>query len=286
LVTFISVIIPSITFLLLVAVGLDLTRADFEPVWRRPGLIAAGLAGPLLILPVLSLGLITAFDPPPAVTAGILLITACPIGGVSNTYSYLARASAALSVTLTALSCLVAVFTIPLLTRVFEAALGQPLGFEAPVGTLLLQLSGMLVAPIATGMYIRARWPEAAVAHRPAVQRAAFAGLAVLVIVVVWAQFDAFRDGLAATVPLAVAFVVSAFGVGWVVGRVVARDVRDRFTLAMEFATRNVAIATAIAVSILGRVDFAVFATTYFLSELPLALAAVVVFRRTFARAA
>ncbi len=284
--TFVSIIIPSITFLLLVAVGLDLTRADFEPVWRRPALVLAGLAGPLLILPALSLALVAAFDPPPAVTAGMLLIAACPIGGISNTYSYLARASAALSVTLTALSCLVAVGTIPLLTRIFEAAVGRPLGFEAPIGTLLAQLSAMLVAPIATGMYIRARWPVAAAAHRPAVQRAAFSGLALLVVVVVWAQFDAFRHGLAATVPLAAVFVVSAFGVGWAVGLVFAHDRRDHFTLAMEFATRNVAIATAIAVSILGRVDFAVFATTYFLTELPLALAAVAVFRRTTARAA
>ncbi len=48
----------------------------------------------------------------------------------------------------------------------------------------------------------------------------------------------------------------------------------------MEFATRNVAIATAVAVTVLQRLDLAVFATTYFLTELPLALLAVFLFRR------
>ena len=58
------------------------------------------------------------------------------------------------------------------------------------------------------------------------------------------------------------------------------RPAPDRFTLATEFATRNVAVATAIAVTLLGRAEFALFATTYFLTELPLTLLAVAGFRR------
>ena len=53
-----------------------------------------------------------------------------------------------------------------------------------------------------------------------------------------------------------------------------------RFTLATEFATRNMAVATAIALTLAGRVEFAVFATTYFLTEIPLMLCAIVVYRR------
>jgi ACR3 family arsenite efflux pump ArsB len=80
-------------------------------------------------------------------------------------------------------------------------------------------------------------------------------------------------------VPLAGAFVAVSFAIGWMAAMAGRADRRVRFTLAVEFATRNVAIATAVAVTLLQRVDFAVFATTYFLVELPLMLTAVAVFR-------
>jgi BASS family bile acid:Na+ symporter len=277
---FLDVAIPAITFLLLTAVGLDLTSADFDRVRRRPRIVAIGLGGPLVVLPPLALLLIGVVRPSPAVAAGLLLIAACPVGGVSNTYSYLAGASTALSVTLTGLSCLGAVVTIPLLTVIFEQVLEQPLGFAVPTGTLITQLLLVLALPIGLGMYVRHRWPAAAEAHRPAVQRLGFGALGLLIIIVTISQADQFRDQLADTVPLALAFVGASMAVGWSAGRLVGADRPDRFTLAIEFSTRNVAIATAIAVVLLGQVRFAVFATTYFLIEAPVMLAAIGIYRR------
>ncbi len=68
-------------------------------------------------------------------------------------------------------------------------------------------------------------------------------------------------------------------GAGWITAAAVNADRGDRFTIAAEFGTRNVAVATAIAVTMLGRVEFARFATAYFLTELPLMLVAIAAFR-------
>jgi len=119
----------------------DLTPAGYAQVRHQHRIVAAGLVGPLLLLPPVALLLIRLFSPTTDIRAGLLLIVACPIGGISNMYSYLAGASTALSM-----------------------------------------LTG---------------------ASRP-----------------------------------------------------------DRFTLATEFATRNVGVATPISVTLAGRVEFAVFATT------------------------
>ena len=86
-----EIAIPAITFVLLGAVGLDLGIQDFRRVARQPGVMLAGLVGPVLVLPLLALGLVAIFRPSPAVAAGLLLIAACPIGGISNTYSMLSR---------------------------------------------------------------------------------------------------------------------------------------------------------------------------------------------------
>ncbi|MEW5981785.1 MAG: hypothetical protein AB1806_05380 [Acidobacteriota bacterium] len=275
----VDIAIPAITFLLLTAVGLDLTRDDFGRVRRQPLVVLTGVMAPLAVLPLVALGIVAAFSPAPAMRTGLLLIAASPIGGISNTYSYLARASTALSVTLTGVSCLLAVVTIPLIARVFEAALGEALGFTAPAGALVLQLSLMLALPVGLGMWVRHRWPTFANAHQPLVQRLAFGSLALLIAFVIWAEFRSFATTVRSAVPMSAVFVAASMAFGWTIGSILRVSPRDRFTLAVEFSTRNVAVATAVAVTLLGRVDFAVFATIYLLTEIPIMLVAIGAFR-------
>lgn len=90
---------------------------------------------------------------------------------------------------------------------------------------------------------------------------------------------DAMVASLHVAVPLAAAFVVMSFGVGWFVAAAVGPDRGDRFTLASEFATRNIPVATVVAVTLGGRVELAMFATTYLLTEIPLLMAAIWLFR-------
>jgi BASS family bile acid:Na+ symporter len=280
LITIIQIAVPTITFLLLAVVGSSLTPADFTRLWRARATVVSGLIAPLILLPPLALALVALFRPARDIEAGLLLIAACPIGGISNTYSYLARASTALSVTLTAASCLLAVITIPLLDRTFELVLQRPFGFRAPLGLLLLQMLLMLALPVGLGMWARQRWPDWTHAHSRLLQQTAFLAMAVLLALFIAGEAERFLGGLRHTVPLAATFVVLSLIAGWLVGMLLAVSRADQFTLATEFATRNVAVATAIAVTLLGRSEFALFASTYFLTELPIMLVAIGVFRR------
>ena len=278
-ITIIQIAVPTITFLLLAVVGSSLTTADFARLWRTRLTIFSGLVAPLILLPPLALTLIVLFRPPREIEAGLLLVAACPIGGISNTYSYLARASTALSVTLTAASCLLAVITIPALDRLFEIVLQRPFGFRAPFLLLLVQMLLMLALPVGLGMWARQRWPDWTLTRAAMAQRLSFVAMGVLLALFIASEAERFVAGLVRTVPLAAMFVGSSFLAGWLVGTTLAVSAADRFTLATEFATRNVAVATAIAATLLGRAEFALFATTYFLTELPLMLLGVAAFR-------
>ncbi len=278
---FLDLAVPAITFLLLFAVGLDLTPADFGRVRRQPRVLTAGLLGPLLALPPLALLLVALFRPSSDLREGLLLVAACPIGGISNTYSYLAGASTALSVTLTAASSLLAVVTIPALTVVFGAALGRPMALAVPLPLIFAQLLLMLALPVAVGMLVRFRRPALASRSQPHFRALGFGGVSVLILLIVASDPAVFVHGLRDTVPLAAIFVAASFLVGWLTGTANGASPSDRFTLATEFATRNMAVATAIAVTLAARVEFAVFASTYFLTEIPLMLGAIVVYRRT-----
>ena len=266
---------PALAFTTLLAVGLELTPADFTRVRRAPRVVAVGLLAPLVVLPAIALALVWWTRPEPAVEAGLLLVAACPIGGISNTYVYLARASTALSVTLTGLSSVLAVGAIPVLSGVFEHVLREPLRVGAPVSTLGLQLVFMLAMPLGLGMVIRRRRPAWAQASRPWFQRLAWFLLALLLLLILTIEARRVASMLRQAVFLAMLFIVASFAAGWAAGTAARASDADRFTLAAEFATRNIAIATVIAVTLLGRTELAVFGSVYLLTELPLMLAAV-----------
>ncbi len=277
--TVLPVAVPVLTFLLLTAVGCDLVVADFKALVRRRSVLFGGIVLPLLVLPALAVAAIAIFEPPPAVAAGLLLVAACPIGGVSNYYSLLAGASTALSVTLTGVSCALAAFTIPLVGGVLDRILGESVGVRVPFAILVIQSLALLLAPIALGMTLRQRAPALVERHRAGFRAFAFLALAGLLSLVMLADRERFVANLAATVPLSAAFVIASFAAGWAAGLVLRAEPRDRFTLAAEFATRNVAVAASIAIGILGRADFATFGTTYVLVEPPIVIAAALLFR-------
>lgn len=279
---FIDNAVPIIAFTLLLAVGMDLTAADFDRVRRQPAVVLAGLFGPVALLPLLAASIVTLVTAHPDVAAGLLLIAACPVGGISNVFSYLAGASPALSVTLTGLSCLFAAVTVPLVSLLLETLLDRPLGLSAPPGVLFRQLVVMLAIPAAIGFWVRRQWPSVALRYKSTMERASFVGVALLLAVIIANDVHGFLATIRSAVPMAIAFIAGAFTIGWTTSRLVTRDPRDRFTLAVEFGTRNVGVALAIAVTVLGRVEFARFGATYFLTEIPLMLGAVAVFRSTY----
>jgi BASS family bile acid:Na+ symporter len=272
--------VPVLVFCTMVIVGMEQTAAEFRRVARQPLTAVAATVGQCAFLPVLGWLLLRCLHLQPALAQGVLLVAACPSGGMANVYTYLARANVALSVTLTAVSCLAAVLTTPLALAVLQAQVGESTGFPVPFGVLAGDLFLLLVLPVLAGMGIRRRWPDIAERHGRTLLGFSIATLAALLGFIIAQEAEHFASALT-DIALAVALLTAlAFGVGWATGWASGAGARDRFTVGMVFVVRNVGIATAIAVTVLGRVEFAVFATAYFLAQVPLLLAAVLVFRR------
>jgi hypothetical protein len=106
------------------------------------------------------------------------------------------------------------------------------------------------------------------------------ATLAALLGFIIAQEAEHFASALTEIAAAAALLTALAFGVGWATGWASAAGVTERFTVGMVFVVRHVGIATAIAVTALGRVEFAVFATAYFLAQVPILLAAVLAFRQ------
>jgi BASS family bile acid:Na+ symporter len=283
--TLIALTTPVLAFALMLAVGLDLTPQDFARVRRQPMLLAVGLVAPLIVLPLLAAGLILILVPPPDVATGLLLIALCPIGGISNSFSYLARASTALSVSLTGLSCLVAGVTIPLLVPMFLTA-DQAADLAQPTVALASQLVLLLALPVVVGMWLRWLRGDLIQRQRRTLERLVFLGVALVLALMVLDEPHAFLATFVSAVPIAAAFIVGSVAAGWILAAAASANSEDRFTIAAEFGSRNLGAFLAIAVTVLGRLEFARFAYAYFVVEVPLLLLAVAAFRSARKQAA
>jgi ACR3 family arsenite efflux pump ArsB len=123
-------------------------------------------------------------------------------------------------------------------------------------------------------MGIRRRWPDITKRHRRTLPGFSVATLAALLGFIIVQEAEHFAGAL--TEIAAALLAVLAFGAGWTTSWASGARATDRPTVGMVFVVRNVGIATAIAVTVLGQVVFAVFATAYFLAQAPILLAAVV----------
>ena len=165
----------------------------------------------------------------------------------------------------------------------YARILGEPFAFAVPPGRLVAGMVLVVVLPVLAGMVIRRRRPAWAGRLDRPLRAASLAGVVLLLVLVFATQGAQIRRAeWIGTATAALAFTGAALLAGLGFGRALRLDGRESFTVGLLFATRNVGLAMTIAVAMLGRLDYAVFAAVYFLAETPLLLGAAALFRRRF----
>lgn len=273
--------VPILAFTAMLVVGMELTVDDFRRVARRPGLVGLATIGQFVLLPFIGWLLVRFFHLQPVIAQGLLLVTTCPSGAMANVYTFLARANVALSVTLTAVSSMASLLMTPLAIAILQTHTEESTVLTMPIGHLAGQLLLLLILPVSIGMILRHHWPDVTKRHGRILMGVSIAALATLLLAIIVQQANQFIVALPVVAATASILTVLAFAAGWVTGQICRVNTADCFTLGMVFVVRNAGIATAIAVTVLGRSEFAVFGTAYFLAQVPTLLAAVCVFRVT-----
>lgn len=279
--TVLDVVLPVLTFLLMTVVGLELTATDFRRVVRRFWVVALATTAQILLWPLAALALVAALPLKPYIATGILLVAVCPSGNMANLYAFLGRANLALSVTLTAVSCLAAVVTMPVLLALLRGPFGNPAALDIPVPQMIGQLLLLLVLPVLTGVLIRRTWPWIVGKYGRWLLRVGVLALAALIGLVVVQEWGRLLEDFTEILLAVSLLTVIMLTVGWCSGWACALGADDRFSLAMVLVVRNVGIATVVSVTLLGRLEFAVFATAYFLNQVPILVTALLLFRLT-----
>lgn len=242
------IVLPILT-LLMFDLGLTLRFEDFGRVFRRPWPIVIALFGQLVLLPLIALGLAWAFRLPPVFFIGLVLIACCPGGSSSNVFSRLAGGDVALSVTLTALSSIITLFTIPLIMSWTTVLVGESVGITLPVGNLIKQNLVLMLVPVLLGIGLHSGCPETAAKTDKVLSKLAFPLLLVLITVFYIQNHETILDnigilGLCVTVLILLAITCSSL-----LSMLVRTEEKQRRTVVIEVGMQNAAQAIAIASS-------------------------------------
>jgi BASS family bile acid:Na+ symporter len=226
--------------------------------------VFAGLFGQLVVMPLLALGIGLAFRLPPPLALGLFILAICPAGTTSNALTWLGRGNVALAVTLTALSSLVTVFTIPLL---LSWALGHFLGGgeapELPVLGTMVQLLRVTVLPIAAGMLVRRFAPDFAARLARWLRPTSAVVLVVVIAFSVAISLDMVMLNIVAGGPAIWTLNVAAMAAGLLIGRAIGAGARDSMTLAIEVGVHNVTLAIFLTLTVLDNLPLAVLQNIY-----------------------
>ncbi len=242
------IVLPILT-LLMFDLGLSLRFEDFGKVFSRPWPLAVAMFGQLVLLPAIALALAWSFRLEPVFFIGLVLIACCPGGSSSNVFSKLAGGDVALSVTLTAISSVVTLFTIPFVMSWATALVGESVGISLPVGNLIKQNLLLMLLPVVLGIGMHYLWPDAARKTDRVLGKLAFPLLLVLITVFYIQHHKTILEnigvlGLCVTVLILVAILCSSL-----LSRLVKTDEKQRRTVVIEVGMQNAAQAIAIASS-------------------------------------
>ncbi len=158
--------------LIMFGVALDLKMADFARILRRPKGPVIGLIAQFILLPAVSFLITLAFQASPSVALGMILIAACPGGNLSNFLTLYSKGNAAMSITMTAISTVAAVFMTPLNLAfwgsIHPTASTLLLEIRMETSDLVQTILVMLGIPTALGMFCTRAFPVLALKlHTP-----------------------------------------------------------------------------------------------------------------------
>ena len=137
------------------AMGMTLTLGDFKRVLKSPKVISLGLLLQYGLMPLLAFIIAIVLGLPTELMAGLILVGACPVGTASNVICYLGRGDVALSITLTAISTLLAVFLTPVLTWLY---IGQEV--PVPIINMMLTVLKIIILPVMLGIIVNSYFGE------------------------------------------------------------------------------------------------------------------------------
>lgn len=236
-----ELIVPLLVVIMF-GMGATLTPADFRRALSRPGPVALGLALQYLLMPLLAWTVALALALPPDLAVGLILVGAVSGGTASNVVCYLARGDVALSITMTAVSTLLAVFATPALTWFYAGRM-----VPVPAADMLGSIASIVLLPVAAGVALNGVAGERLARAKRWLPLLSVAAIVVVIGVIVGLNQPRIADLGPAVAAAVVLHNLAGLAAGYGFARLLIRDAVTARTVAIEVGMQNSGLAVALA---------------------------------------
>jgi len=232
----------SLGFIML-GVALKLRVKDFILVFSAPKSVIIGFLSQFVALPFLTYLLVLILNPMPSVAMGMMIVAACPGGNISNFMTALANGNTALSVCMTAIASVSAVFMTPINISFWG-------GLYAPTSVILNEVSldffemlkivgVILLIPLIIGMLLRAFKPKIADILLPVTHYGSILIFGGIVVFAFGANTDLFVKYIHLIIFIVLAHNTIGIFTGYSLARLFKLPGPDHKTLAIETGIQN-----------------------------------------------
>lgn len=228
--------------IIMLGMGLTLQPVDFAVIAKKPKAFVVGVIAQYVVMPLAAIGLALAFQLPPELLVGVVLVGSAPGGTASNVMVYLAKGDTALSVAMTTASTLLAPLLTPLLV-LWLAGTFLPVDAWALFQSIIM----IVLVPVLVGVLLRRFLPRVVAAILPWLPLVSVIGITLVVLAVVAGSAAAILS-----VGLLVAVVVIlhngiGYGLGFLAAKAVGLDESARRAVAIEVGMQNSGLAAGLA---------------------------------------
>ncbi len=256
--------IPLIVFIFTIGIGSELTWNDFKLLFKEPKVVLIGVVGQIILLPLIGFGVAWMFRDNLVIALGIVLLAASPGGPMSNSLVYVARARTELSITLTAISGVLALLTTPIIASLgISIFAGDDANISLPIPQTMAQIFVLILVPLSIGMFLKSKWPDAIEGAEKRIRQGCTVLMLLALVVVVIVSWQTLISKFADFVVAGSIFVVALLVISSLFGRLLGLDEPSRFTVMVEVSIQNIVVASLIAITLLDKPEFALFSAVY-----------------------
>ena len=248
---FADVLLPLSLTLIMGSLGLTLTPADFRRVVTSPKGVGIGLVNLLIISPLLAFLIADLYGLAAALAVGVVLLGASPGGTTANMLTHLARGDVALSVSMTAVSSVASVITVPLFLSLgaeyFDAA---DISDQISMPGIAARVFLITIVPLSIGMLIRARKTDWALRNMGRARTVALVAFVIVVAGAIATEYDKISEAFGEIAAAVITLNVLAMTVSFFIARAAKLSNRQSTAIAMELGVHNTTVALAVATAV------------------------------------
>ena len=229
--------------LVMFGIALEISVSDFKRLFQNPKSIFTGIFSQFILLPAITFLLVWLIEPIPSIALGMFMVAACPGGNISNFITHLAKGNSALSVSLTAVATLLAVFMTPINLQFSGSMYGPTATILKHIDISPLEMvklvSLLLAIPLILGMWVNYLRPVLAKKMAKVLKMGSLLFCISLIFLALYNNREIFMDYVFYVFWIVIIHNLLAFTTGFSIANLMGLSKKDVRSITIETGIQN-----------------------------------------------